>query len=91
MPLYEFECPHCFSRQDRVFRMDACPIAVRCSQCGKSAKKIISFGHGGIQTDNDVPWLPSAVQVLQSDHERPIQTRGEYNRYLKDKGIQPAG
>ena len=45
---------------------------------------------GAIQTDGDVKWLPSARQVLQPDYEiraRPIETRGQYKKYLKEHGL----
>jgi len=55
------------------------------------AKKIIS--RGAIQCDsvNDVKWLPSACQTLQKHGEPPLQTRGEYNRYLKENKLSCVG
>lgn len=88
-PLYEYQCQECNKIHERTFRIVDFPENIPCVECGGRANKIISLG--AIQTDGDVKWLPSAVKVLQPDHERPIATRGEYKRYLKDKGIQPIG
>ncbi|MBW2094217.1 MAG: zinc ribbon domain-containing protein [Deltaproteobacteria bacterium] len=93
MPLYDFECVGCGKRHEMVFPVDKCPESVRCPVCEEPAVKIIAVGHGGAFCDSgvDVPWLASARKVLQPDHERPIETRQEYNRYLKERNIIAAG
>lgn len=90
MPVYEFECLECGKITEKVFKIDDCPQRIEC-ECGKTASKIISRSR--IQCDSiyDVSWLPSALLTLQPDGERPIETRGEYNRYLKKKGIIASG
>lgn len=89
-PLYDFMCDSCGKVKEKFFHIDDCPKAILCD-CGERAKKFISAGHGGIQTDGDVIWMPSAIKTLQPDHERPITTRMEYRRYLKEKGLEPIG
>lgn len=89
MPLYNFECLSCGSIKEKFFHIDDCPAAIKC-ECGEKAQKIITVGHGGIQSDAPV-WLPSAVKVLQPSHEKPITTRGEYKTYLKNNGITAIG
>lgn len=90
MPLYDFMCDSCGKIKEKFFHINDCPEAIEC-ECGKKAKKIISVGHGGIFTDNDVIWLESASKVLIKPHEKPLTTRGEYKRYLKDNGLQAIG
>lgn len=92
-PLYDFECPVCGNIQEQFYNINDCPGTVQCSECGNDAHKIIVHGHGTIQCDSivDVPWLPSALKVLQPDGEKPLQTRGEYKQYLKEKNIIAAG
>jgi putative FmdB family regulatory protein len=90
MPLYTFECNNCGKRQDFYYKIDDCPKEMLCKICGLgTAHKILAVGHGGIQTDNDVKWLPSACETLQPDHEPRLETRGQYKKYLKDRNIQP--
>jgi len=91
MPLYDFHCSKCNETFDQVYRLTDQKDVIMCPFCGGDARKIIVPGHGGIKTDGDVPWLASAVQSLQPDHERPIETRGEYNHYLKENNIIAAG
>lgn len=93
MPLYDFICSDCRSRTEHLFKIAECPDEVPCMACGGISVKVIVPGHGGAFCDSsiDVPWLKSAVEVLQPDHERPIETRGEYNRYLKDRNIIASG
>lgn len=91
MPLYSFFCSHCGKTMDKVFPINDCPRVVECVGCRHLADKILSTGHGGIQTDGDVKWLPSACEVLQRHGERPLETRTEYRQYLKDNGLIAGG
>ena len=88
MPIYEFKCKQCQRITERIFRVSECPGRIKCA-CGKMAKKILS--RGTVLTDDNVSWLPSAVKVLQPDYERPIETRKEYEKYLKNKGLECIG
>lgn len=92
MPLFSYECEYedCRAEIEVVTSIAERPDTVDCP-CGGVAYRVIVAGHGGIQTDNDVKWLSSAIEVLQPGHERPLETRSEYNRYLKDNHISPAG
>jgi len=93
MPLYCFECVNCGNRFDIFAKIDERPESVICDDCGEHAVNVIIAGHGGIKCDsaNDIPWFASAIENLQPDHERPLETRGEYNKYLKDKNIIASG
>ena len=93
MALFDFECVNCGFIEERVYKIEECPDDHVCPSCHGLSVKIISLGHGGIRCDSavDVPWLASAVNSLQPDHEQPITTRGEYNRYLKDNNIIASG
>jgi len=89
MPLYEYQCDKCGCRQDRFCSINERHNHLKCVACTGDAQLIITNGHGGIKCDsiNDVKWMPSALKVLQPDHEKPIESRGEYNRYLRDKQL----
>jgi putative FmdB family regulatory protein len=88
MPLYSFECQKCKTIKEKFFHMEECPKSILCD-CGGKAKKILTAGHGGIQTDSDVIWMPSAIKTLQREGERPIETRTEYRKYLKKNNLIP--
>ena len=81
-------CDSCGKVKEKFFHIADCPESVLC-ECGGQAKKILTGGHGGIQTDNDVIWMPSACKTLQRDGERPIETRTEYREYLKNNNLEP--
>jgi len=89
--LYTYECQFCGLEQDRTFSLKDFPSEVECTFCGHIAKKVLSIGHGGIQTDGDVKWLPSACDVLQRPSEPRLQTRTEWRKYLKKEGLTPIG
>jgi putative FmdB family regulatory protein len=89
MPIYEYQC-RCGKKHDVFHKGNRVPKHHRCS-CGWMAKKVLSTG--GIQCDsvNDVKWLPSACKVLQKHGEPPLQSRSEYNRYLKENHLACKG
>jgi len=63
------------------------PNTIECESCGGRAKKIISIG--AVMTDGNIKWMESASKVLTKHHERPITTRTEYKKYLKDNSLAP--
>jgi hypothetical protein len=87
--LYQYEC-RCGKKIEKLFKPTRVPKRIRC-ECGWLAKKVI--GSGGIQCDsvNDVSWLPSACKVLQKHGETPLQSRSEYNAYLKKNSLACVG
>lgn len=91
--IYTYECPYCGQIQDKVFRVNKFPKSIKCSQCGKRAKKIIVLGHGGVQCDSivNVTWLPSAIQNLPNDAAYKVESRTDHKRYLKEHGLIAAG
>lgn len=86
MPMYDYECPHCGHKQEAFFHIKDKPDDIPCV-CGKEAVKVLS--NSMVLGDDMPPWMRhrETLGCLQSRGERPIQTRGEYNRYLKQKQI----
>lgn len=89
MPIYEYNC-RCGKVIEKFHKINRVPKKTRCT-CGWLAKRVISIG--GIKADsiNDVKWLDSALKTLQRPGEKPIESRSEYNAYLKKKGIACVG
>lgn len=95
MALYDFQCSHCGHIEEAQYKIAECPESIPCS-CGGTKKKIIALGHGGIQRDEPA-WLDNSVrEVLQDSDairarkEKPIETRSDYNRWMKaHPNIQP--
>lgn len=92
MPLYTYECENCGRIFDLQMKVKDMVTMTVCEICDGDARKIIVPGHGGIQDDHPV-WLDNSVrcqlQCLDDPTEKPINTRSEYNKYLKDNGIVP--
>lgn len=85
MPLYEYQCRNCGAIFEMFFPLKEWDVKPSCLQCGGPGKKIISA-----QIQRDEPtWLNNEVRECLQDAEceKPIETRTEYNRYLKDNGI----
>jgi len=91
VPLYTYKCKDCGLEIDRSFPVNNFPREVECIACGRTAKKILSVGHGGIQTDGDVKWLASACDTLLTPGEPRLTTRTEWRACLKKKGLIPIG
>lgn len=87
MPIYEYQC-RCGKKYNVFHKINRVPKKHRCS-CGWMAKKVLSAG--AILPDGNVSWLPSACQVLQRHGEPPLQSRGEYKKYLLDNKLQCIG
>lgn len=91
MPIYSYECENCGRIFDLALKIEDMVQETACEECNGSAKKIITLGHGGIQDDSPV-WLDQSIRNQLQDTDSPhipIETRSQYNRYLKDNGIVP--
>lgn len=88
MPIYEYKCKRCRRVTEIMSNVHDRPEKMKC-KCGKTAKRVLS--RSATLTDGDVTWLASAREVLQPSYERPIETRGEYNKYLKSRNIECIG
>jgi len=87
--LFDYECTECGKIEEVL--IESWARGYFCIDCGGFSKKIISAGHGGIQTDTNFSWLESASMVLVRPGEKPLKTRKEYNKYLKENGISATG
>lgn len=87
MPVYEYEC-QCGQKIERVCKISEHTRSVDCV-CGKEAKQILS--NGVALRDSDLPWLTDAVKTLQPSYERPVQTRSEWKKYMKDHHLACIG
>jgi len=92
MPLYDFECQECENTFDKLLPLKRYKEPQTCSKCGGKTNKILTLGHGGIQDDHPV-WLDESIVRQLQDTDNPglnrIESRTEYNNYLKDNGIVP--
>lgn len=89
MPLYDYECPDCGHSVERVFTVKGKPERIGCGECGNAMNSVIIHGHGGIQTETP-KWLGKDVNdAILGDDDRPVATRTEYNKILKDRKIEP--
>jgi putative FmdB family regulatory protein len=86
MPVYDYECKHCGNSQEAFFKIGDKPDDIPCV-CGKEAVKVMS---NSMVLGDDMPaWMRhrETLGCLQSPVEKPISSRSEYKRYLKQKGI----
>lgn len=90
MPEYDFKCSKCDAVFTEIHKIDECPKSIKCFFCGGEAPKIILF-RGGLQTDHPA-WINDHLRsVLQKEGEKPIETRGEHDAYLKKNNIVQRG
>ena len=91
MPLYDYECQckDCGHIDERFYRMSAIPKKTKCSRCGGLSIRIFIPGHGGIQTETPT-WIDESVRgSLEGDNEKPIKTRKDLARKLKEIKAEP--
>lgn len=95
MPLYEYKCPECGTHEEIYCRLSERPTQVPCPApgCSGFAHQIVAF-RGGLKTEHP-NWLDDSVRwALQTEAERrkrPIQTRSDWERTLKEKNLVPVG
>lgn len=81
----DFECRICGHRFEKDINAMTAIDLMECPKCGKmECWRIITF-RGGLRADPT--WLDSACEVLQPDGERPIESRSEFDKYLKKHDI----
>lgn len=83
MILSDFECFDCRYIFEELLE-DSDTDTMRCPKCHGEAKRIITSNTGHRA---DPIWLESACEVLQADDERPIESRSEFDKYLKKHDI----
>jgi putative FmdB family regulatory protein len=92
--IFDFECTKCGDVSEEL--CDRNKKKSTCPACGKTSKRIISFGK--VYTGNqDAPWIKSVLDVVDKTNQAPhVQafvknpTRGNYKAWMKGEGIRPA-
>lgn len=93
MPLYVYKCKKCDKQHEIFLKLENYREEQFCPVCGQKLEKIPTIG--GIEPDQP-SWLDhNVIGALQNTDriakklEKPIETRGEWKRYLKENGIEP--
>lgn len=87
MILSDFECRICGYIFENTFDESTAIDLMECPKCGKMEVFRIITSNTGHRADP--LWLESACEVLQADDEKPIESRSEFDRYLKEHNIEP--
>ena len=87
--IFDFECWQCGYIHEELLEEDKDYLL--CPKCGKTSRKIITLGHGGIFSDTNISWLESACMTLLRPGEKMLTTREEYKRYLKQNDVMEKG
>lgn len=85
MPLYQYLCTNCTTEYDQFLKLAEYKTPVPCPTCGRTGRKVLTA-----KIHRDEPtWLNDEVRecLQDTESERPIENRSQYNRYLKDNGI----
>lgn len=93
IPLYNFECPSGHTHE-RFFKIADKPDTILC-HCGFVARQVMAIG--GVEDDHPV-WLNDQVREALQDSDRlrakldrPIETRGEWERRKRWLGVECRG
>jgi putative FmdB family regulatory protein len=77
MPTYEYKCPKCGTRFERVQKISAKPGAP-CPKCGTKAERLISGGHGLVFKGSG---------FYETDYKRPGE-KAKHDKAKSDKATQ---
>lgn len=93
MPTFDYECFSCEHRIEHICKIAERPERIPCSACKEGQMRQIILAPA-IQCDDavNIPWLQDFARTRKEARfgGRPIQTRKEYKKYLKDKDLRPA-
>ena len=84
--IYKYECPE-HGEFDVAMPVEKMKAEYECPHCDRMCPKIITGAAIRCDSEVNVPWLNSACRTLLPDDHKPLETRGEYKRYLRDHGI----
>lgn len=88
MPLYEYQCENkdCNVNVEIFRKISEHAAFIECPQCGSKMPQVPSK----IAVHDDHPrWLNDNVreQIQGDDNAAPIETRSDYERHCRDRGI----
>lgn len=87
MPLYDYQCQDCGKEFECFYSLSDADKTPECECGSKNVNKIIKLGYGGFHGEYPI-WLDDTTRgCLQKPGEKPVETRTEFNRYLKESGI----
>jgi hypothetical protein len=90
-PIYTFKCEKCGDELDEIYRIADCPKDRPCmmDDCSGRARKVVNFRavHGDSPAWLDDFQVQAALQDLSIPGTKPLKSRSEYKRFLKERGI----
>jgi putative FmdB family regulatory protein len=93
MPLYDYECPVCGYRDERIESVGTTKVV--CLRCKNLANRIISSRSVNVANE-DAPWIRSVLEVVDKDSTKPHvvafrenPTRTNYHLWMKGEGLRP--
>jgi len=75
MPTYEYKCPKCGTRFERLQKISA-PPGAKCPKCGSKAERLISGGTGIVFKGSG---------FYETDYKRPSE-KARHDRAKKESG-----
>jgi len=98
VPTYLYECPDCGEFED-FHKIGEHESTWPCPLCGAESRQLINC-EGGCWGDEAPRWMVgcvekgragSAMETLKHPSEPRFETRTEFKRYLKEKGLVQCG
>jgi len=87
MPTYEYKCPKCGTRFERLQKISA-PPGAKCPKCGARAERLISGGHGLVFKGSGFYETDYKRPSEQAKHDKAKSDRATQRQ--KDSGEKPA-
>jgi putative FmdB family regulatory protein len=93
VPIYEYQCIKCGNITERYYKVDDIQDLVECSKCRHVSVRIISpfvfHSQTPLWLDDSVRGALQDEDAIKYGREKPIETRDEYEKHLKNKGFVP--
>lgn len=88
MPLYDYQCKDCQSRQEafrKIVNRGDNPVCLQCG--GDRTGRIVN---AQIRREEPI-WLDSATDNLRPEAKQIVQDRSSFNKYLKERNLIQTG
>lgn len=93
MPTHDYECKQCNKIEEKFIFIRDLDLPQLCKHGHKQDRL---FPKIGATRRDEAPWLRTTTEFLKDGDEEtiyknPVQSRTEYNKLLKEKGLVPVG
>lgn len=92
--IHDYKCVKCDITEEKFVPLKDYDSPQYCDECNTKLERL--FPMVGATHGDEAPWLSSTTEFLKDGdpnvvYNHPVASRGEYNKLMKEKGLEPVG